>query len=104
MKATILSVIVAATVTTPAAAISRYETARLSCDQAQSRIANEGAVILRYRSERNPSLPLYDRYVAHGGFCEPNEYAANAYVPTADTKSCFVLVCKSRVFNNPFRR
>lgn len=98
------ALLVAGMATMPAQAISRYESTRMSCDQAQSAISAEGAVILRYRSSRNPSLPLYDRYVAHGGYCEPNEYAANAYVPTADTRSCYVRVCKDRVDSGSFFR
>ncbi len=74
----------------------------MTCEQAQSKISAEGAVILRYRSTRDPSLPLYDRYVAYGSYCEPNEYAASAYVPTADTQSCVVLVCKDRVDGGAF--
>lgn len=88
----------------PAEAISRYETARLSCGEAQSRVEAEGAVILRYRSERNPSLPLYDRYVAHGGYCQPTEYAKVEFIPTADTRSCPVYKCVQRSFDGVWPR
>ncbi len=82
----------------PAHAISRYNSMQMSCDEAQSRIQEEGAVILRYRSARNPSLPLYDRYVAHGGYCQPGEYAKLEVVPTADTNRCRVLKCMQRTY------
>lgn len=82
----------------PAHAISRYNSTQMSCGEAQSRIQEEGAVILRYRSARNPSLPLYDRYVAHGGYCRPGEYAKLEVVPTADTNRCRVLKCMQRTY------
>lgn len=88
--------------TIPAHAISRYNSEAMSCGQAQAAVVGEGAVILRYSSPRNPSLTLYDRYVAHSGYCQINEYAKAAWVPTADTPSCPVYVCKDREFRRPF--
>ena len=44
-----------------AQAISRYNSTSMSCDEVQARVYGEGAVILRYRSRRDPSLPLYGR-------------------------------------------
>ncbi|MDP3898903.1 MAG: hypothetical protein Q8Q62_19710 [Mesorhizobium sp.] len=82
----------------PAQAISRYNSMQMSCSQAQSRIQSEGAVILRYRSARNPSLPLYDRYVAHGGYCKQDEFAKLEVVPTADTNRCRVLRCMQKTY------
>ena len=55
----------------PASAISRYNTATLDCSEVKSRIHSEGAVILRFRSTFNPSIPRFGRYVAHSGFCDP---------------------------------
>ena len=64
--------------------------------QAQAAVQSEGAVIFRYSSARNPSLTRYDRYVRHDGYCQWNEYAANAWIPTRDTDECFVRSCKPR--------
>ena len=55
-------------------------------------VANEGAVILRYRSPRG--LPLYDRYVASVRFCEQGDVRRRAFVPSADRQSCQVYKCK----------
>lgn len=87
-----------ATTTLPAQAISRYESMRLSCAEAQSRIRDEGAVILRYKSARVANLTLYARYVAHGGWCQTSEYAKLEVVPTADTPACRVLKCFPKVY------
>ena len=76
-----------------AMAISRYTSTSMSCNEAQAVVAQQGAVILRYHSTRNPNLPLYNRYVASGGYCGLNEYAKWDYVPTADTASCPVRRC-----------
>ena len=74
-------------------AISRYDPTRMSCDGVQARIAREGAAILRYRSPRNPSLPLYDRYVRDSRFCPMGQVRDRAYVPSADARACPVYKC-----------
>ncbi|HEY4191482.1 MAG TPA: hypothetical protein VGM46_02450 [Mesorhizobium sp.] len=81
-------------VSASAQAITRHDPTKISCDQVHETIAGEGAVILRYQSTRTPGLPLYDRYVSDQRFCERDEVAYPATVPTADTKSCPVKVCK----------
>jgi len=92
----LLMIALAATVlSAPAHAISRYNSQGMRCGQVQSAVQREGAVILRYRSARNPSLPLYDRYVSGGRFCSVGEVAASASVPTRDDRSCYVLKCSS---------
>ena len=93
---TIVLAAVLATVAVPAQAISRYNSESMSCRQAQAAVQSEGAVIFRYSSARNPSLTRYDRYVRHDGYCQWNEYAANAWIPTRDTDECFVRSCKPR--------
>jgi hypothetical protein len=75
-----------------AEAISRYQSTSMSCAAARSLVAREGAVIFRYPSARNPGLTLYDRFVAHGGFCSFGEYAGAKAVPTT-SGSCTLLAC-----------
>jgi hypothetical protein len=86
----------------PAHAISRYESRSLTCGEAQAIVASEGAAILRYQSERNPSLTLYDRYVRNRAFCQPTEVTKYDWIPTADTRSCPVLTCEQRNFENRY--
>ncbi len=78
----------------PAAAISRYNSQSLTCDQVRQRVINEGAVILRYPSTRVRGLTLYDRYVTRNAQCESHEFADRAYVPTRDAARCPVLNCE----------
>ena len=92
MRKILIALCLAASVL-PAQAISRYTSTSMSCNEAQAVVAQQGAVILRYHSTRNPNLPLYNRYVASGGYCGLNEYAKWDYVPTADTASCPVRRC-----------
>lgn len=100
---TALIVLATLAVTSQAHAISRYNSESLTCGEAQAIVATEGAAILRYQSQRNPSLTLYDRYVAHDGFCRMDEYAITAWVPTADTGACPVYTCEQRRFEDfPF--
>jgi hypothetical protein len=87
-----------------AQAISRYDPTRMSCERVQSTVAANGAVILRYRSQHNRSLTLYDRYVASGRFCNPGEVRTRAYVPSADLNSCPVYNCKRLDLDSRHRR
>lgn len=77
-----------------AQAVSRYHTSRLTCEEARARIAAEGVVILRWQSPRDPSLPIYNRFVRSGRYCQHGEAATRRYIPTADRGNCPVLECK----------
>jgi hypothetical protein len=104
MKSKCLLVLVLVLTSAEAYAISRYNSQGMTCGRVQAAIRNEGAVILRYSSKRNPSLPLYDRYVLHDGFCSYGEYAKYASVPTRDTPSCPVYKCEQRTYDDDFFR
>lgn len=78
----------------PAGAISRYNAWTMSCAEAKSTVRSEGAVILRFRSKMNPSVPRFGRFVSDGRFCTPGEIAALSYIPTADNASCPVRECE----------
>ena len=101
MRTAIIAAVLALAATSEASAISRYNTQGMSCGSVQAAVKSEGAVILRYASANTPNMTLYDRYVAHGGFCQIDEEAAPEYVPTADTGSCPVLKCRPHIFQ-PF--
>lgn len=99
MKATVPLVFALCLAAVPAQAISRYNSLSMSCARIQAVIRSEGAVILRYVSARNPSLPLFDRYVANDGFCDFGEYAQVAWVPASDTPSCPVMSCQQITYD-----
>lgn len=82
-----------------AQAITRYDTQELTCNLVQALVRREGEAILRFTSSRG--LLLYDRYVAHAGFCEGGQYAQTGWVPTTDQSSCPVLRCLPRTFEEP---
>lgn len=90
-------------VASEASAISRYQTMRMSCDQVQATLYDEGAAILRWRSTRDSSLPIYGKYVSDRRFCELGEVTTFATVPTADDRSCNVKKCV-RPDNERWRR
>ncbi len=77
----------------PSAAISRYHSPSLSCDEIKSRIADERAVILRYPGKRNPALTVYDRYVASASMCDSHQTTERMSIPASDTDRCRVLHC-----------
>jgi hypothetical protein len=76
-----------------AQAISRYQTLRMGCEEVQDVVRQEGAVILRWHSFRDPSLPLYGRYVSDRRFCDLGEVTKFESVPTADHRYCTVKQC-----------
>lgn len=76
-----------------ASAISRYDIGGMSCAKVQGIIQSQSAAILRYRSPRNPSLTLYDRYVKDGRYCQSSEVATRTGVPTADSNYCPLRKC-----------
>jgi len=81
-------------VSVEAQAISRYNSTSMSCAGIQARVSAEGAILLRWRSKRNPSLPMGGRFVRNSGFCDLHLRASTAYVPSSDRKSCPVRKCK----------
>lgn len=97
-----LLVLALSVVTIDAQAISRYTTTSIGCERIKAIVQSEGAVILQWRSTRDPGLPLYGRYVANRQFCQLEERAETAYVPAADIKSCAVRKCE-RVVRNRVR-
>jgi hypothetical protein len=74
-------------------AISRYATTSMNCADIKAALQREGAAILQWRSTRNPSLPLYGRFVANRRYCQPEQVAETDFVPARDTKSCLVRKC-----------
>ena len=94
MKRTIWMSLLAVSAATPALAISRYNSMTMTCAAARATIDRERAVILRYPASRNKGMTLYDRFVEDGRSCDFGYYADLTYIPTKDTPSCPVLICR----------
>ncbi|MEX3009536.1 hypothetical protein [Hoeflea sp. TYP-13] len=86
----------------PALAINRYNVQSMSCAAVQNAVNRDGAAILRWRSARNPSLPIYDRYVRNSLFCDRGQYPKRAYVPTNNAANCPVYKCVDSTFDRSF--
>jgi hypothetical protein len=80
-------------VVSDAYAISRYNSARMSCGEVKAAIHRDGAAIVRYRSART-GVQLYGRYVRDGLFCATSELPEIVYITAADTRLCLVWECK----------
>ena len=91
-----------AAMTAQAEAISRYNSMNYSCREARSITAREGAVIFRYPSANNPNHTLYDRFVAHGGYCAHGEAAVPLAIPTADRAACGLLRYRQSTLDDDF--
>jgi len=79
--------------TVDAFAISRRDVSNMSCQQTQALVRSEGEVILRFRSPRNRSAVLYDRYVSDGRYCGSGEQLTRASASSADNEYCPLRKC-----------
>jgi hypothetical protein len=59
-------------------------TTAMACNQAQSLVAAQGAVVL------NTSATSYDRYVASGAYCGVGETPGPGWAPTRDVARCLI--------------
>ena len=91
MKKLILATIVALA-PFEASAIVRYMVQDMTCAEVQDSVDRDGVAIL-YRKAGTAGVPIYDRYVANGSFCQGGQDTIKESVPTADTKSCRVSKC-----------
>lgn len=93
MKKILLLALLMSAATTPALAISRYNSMSFTCAEARAVINRERAVIMRYPSSRVRNMTLYDRFVSGSDACDTGYYAYQEYLPTKDRASCPVYTC-----------
>jgi hypothetical protein len=93
MKAAPIALCLSSLVAVEAHAISRYTSTSMDCADIKAALQSEGAAILQWRSTRDPSLPLYGRFVANRRFCQMEEVAETTFVPARDARSCLVRKC-----------
>ena len=67
-----------------AAAQTRPDSLRMSCDAVRRLILERGAVIL------GTGPDIYDRYVSTQGFCQRDERTEPVWMATADSRQCFI--------------
>jgi hypothetical protein len=98
----LLPALVIAPMMEEAQAISRYTSTSMSCPAVKSVVKNEGAVILRWTSGQTGN-PRWARFVRSTAYCDPNERAVPASVPSA-SGSCTVKKCRRCDFDLKFGR
>ncbi|PZM17195.1 hypothetical protein [Rhizobium tubonense] len=76
-----------------AMAMSRHDSSSLTCSAIHDKIAQEGSIVLRYPSHRDPNLMMYNRYVANSMSCIGQGSMSSATVPTRDDPNCKVRMC-----------
>lgn len=67
-----------------AQAQGRPDSLGMSCASARGLVSSRGAIVL------GSGPNLYDRYVASQRFCLPDEITKPSWVPTRDTRQCFI--------------
>lgn len=72
----------------------RPYTPALACTAAHALVSARGAIVL------GTGPDLYDRYVSSDGFCQMDEVAMPAFVPSGDSPQCFVgYTCVRKSYN-----
>lgn len=67
-----------------AAAHARPDSTAMTCAEAKDLVSAHGEIVI------GTGPHLYDRYVAHGGYCELGTVAEPAWIKTADDAQCLV--------------
>jgi hypothetical protein len=76
------------------AAHARPSSWTMTCQEARQLVRNHGAVVMNYGYHEAAGY-LYERFVAHGGYCWSGDQPRAAWVPTRDARSCMVgYVCE----------
>jgi hypothetical protein len=97
LPALVLAAVAAVSLSIDAAqAQGRPDSLRMSCASARGLVSTRGAVVL------GSGRDIYDRFVAAQGFCQRDEVTKPAWVPTADTRQCFVGYRCERVEDDEF--
>lgn len=78
-----------ALVMTGAWAQARPTSYQMTCDEARSLVQENGAIVMNYGYSEKAGW-LYNRYVAHRGYCNPGEVIQAAWAPTMDQDHCRV--------------
>lgn len=66
------------------AAFARPDSTSMTCAEAKNLVASHGAIVI------GTGPNLYDRYVAHQGYCTTGEFAEPAWIKTSDMDQCMV--------------
>lgn len=93
MKRSVLALALAYTATV-ASAQPGPTTQSLTCDQARSIVASQGAVVLHTGSA------TYDRFVRDTSFCSRPNVAQPTTIRTADAALCALSVCRETTIEN----
>jgi len=63
---------------------TRPDSLRMGCEAARRLVSERGAVVL------GTGPDIYDRFVASQGFCQRDEYTEPVWLPTGDSRQCFI--------------
>ncbi len=67
-----------------ALAQTRPDSLRMSCEAARRMVSERGAVVM------GTGPDIYDRYVSTQAFCQRDEYTDPVWLPSTDSRQCFI--------------
>jgi hypothetical protein len=87
-------------IATNAMAMSSHDAKSVTCASVHQRIAQDGAVVLKYPSHRS-DLMMYNRYVAKSTMCIGQGAASRTSIATSDNLKCPVVMCSTATGKGP---
>lgn len=84
LKTSTIALICLVTAASAARAQGRPDSTTMPCSRAAALVRSQGALVLGTGGR------TYDRFVVDRNFCESTQQTKAAFVPAADTASCFV--------------
>ena len=84
MLRTVLALFLIGSASWPASAQVEGSSTAMTCGQAAALVRSRGAVVLGTGGR------TYDRFVSDRRSCQPTEDVRSAFVPTRDSRACFV--------------
>ncbi|TCR76759.1 MULTISPECIES: hypothetical protein [Rhizobium/Agrobacterium group] len=85
---------------TNAMAMSSYDAKSVSCGTVHQKIAQEGAVVLRYPSH-HPGMMMYNRYVTNSTMCVGQGGSSRTTIAVSDDLKCPVMTCNTTTGKGP---
>lgn len=96
----LLFIAAAGLLATNAMAMSSYDAKSVSCGTVHEKIAQEGAVVLKYPSHQ-PGVMMYNRYISNATMCIGQGGASRTSIAVSDDPKCPVVACNTTTGKGP---
>jgi hypothetical protein len=85
---------------TNAMAMSSYVAKSVTCENVHQKIAQEGAVVLKFPSHQ-PGMMMYNRFVSNSTMCLGQGGSSRTSIAVSDNLKCPVMTCSTTTGKGP---